>query len=159
DVVQETLLTVHRIRHTYDPNRSFAAWLKTIVQRRAIDVMRNRGRTVTREVHAPLVFENYSDPADGPEDAVHQADRKDLLEAAIAALPAKQRQAVEQLALKGRSLAEAAVATGLSAGSLKVNLHRALAKLHGRIGAAVKPASANSKALIGQTRACASGCV
>jgi len=28
DVVQETLLTVHRARQTYDPNRSFTAWLR-----------------------------------------------------------------------------------------------------------------------------------
>jgi Sigma-70 region 2 len=34
DVVQETLLTVHRARQTYDPNRSFTAWLRTIAQRR-----------------------------------------------------------------------------------------------------------------------------
>ena len=32
DVVQETLVTVHRARQTYDPNRSFTAWLRTIAQ-------------------------------------------------------------------------------------------------------------------------------
>src|SRR5690348_4626287 len=30
DVVQDTLLTVHRARQTYDPARSFTAWLCTI---------------------------------------------------------------------------------------------------------------------------------
>jgi DNA-directed RNA polymerase specialized sigma24 family protein len=30
DVVQETLLTVHQARHTYDTNRSFTAWLRTM---------------------------------------------------------------------------------------------------------------------------------
>ena len=33
DVVQETLLTVHRARHTFDPTRSFAAWLHVIAER------------------------------------------------------------------------------------------------------------------------------
>ena len=28
DVVQEALLTVHRARQTYDPARSFTAWLR-----------------------------------------------------------------------------------------------------------------------------------
>jgi RNA polymerase sigma factor (sigma-70 family) len=51
DVVQETLLTVHRARQTYDPNRSFTAWLRTIAQRRAIDGLRRVGRTRTREVY------------------------------------------------------------------------------------------------------------
>ena len=63
DVVQETLLTVHRARQTYDPNRSFTAWLRTIAQRRAIDVLRRVGRTRTREVYAPLGYENHSDPS------------------------------------------------------------------------------------------------
>src|SRR6516164_6672016 len=44
DVVQETLLTVHQARHTYDPNRSFTAWLRTIAQRRAIDGLRRAAR-------------------------------------------------------------------------------------------------------------------
>ena len=37
DVVQETLLAIHGARRTYDPGRSFTAWLRTIAQRRAID--------------------------------------------------------------------------------------------------------------------------
>src|SRR6201987_3862320 len=47
EAVQETLLTVHRARQTYDPNRSFTAWLRTIARRRAIDVLRRVGRTRT----------------------------------------------------------------------------------------------------------------
>ena len=35
DVVQEVLLTVHRARATYDPRRSFEAWLRIIVRRPA----------------------------------------------------------------------------------------------------------------------------
>ena len=41
DVVQETLITVHRARQTYDPGRSFTAWLRAIAQRRAIDALRS----------------------------------------------------------------------------------------------------------------------
>jgi RNA polymerase sigma factor (sigma-70 family) len=40
DVVQDVLLTVHRARAAYDPRRSFEAWLHIIVERRAIDVLR-----------------------------------------------------------------------------------------------------------------------
>ncbi|HKR77941.1 MAG TPA: RNA polymerase sigma factor, partial [Rhodanobacter sp.] len=40
---------------------------------------------------------------------------------------------VEQLGLKERSLAEAASETGRNAGALKVNLHRALKALRGRL--------------------------
>jgi DNA-directed RNA polymerase specialized sigma24 family protein len=36
DVVQDVLLTIHRARQTYDPSRSFTAWLAVIADRRAI---------------------------------------------------------------------------------------------------------------------------
>ena len=39
DVVQDVLLTVHRVRHTYDPARPFAHWLATIAERRSIDAL------------------------------------------------------------------------------------------------------------------------
>jgi RNA polymerase sigma factor (sigma-70 family) len=79
DVVQETLLTIHCIRHTFDPNRPFTPWLRMIAQRRAIDVLRRHIRTVGREIHEPLAFQNYSDPAGNPEEAMDQSDRKSAL--------------------------------------------------------------------------------
>src|SRR5258708_39624763 len=44
DVAHETLLTGHRARRTYDPNRSFRAWLRTVDQRRASDGLRRQRR-------------------------------------------------------------------------------------------------------------------
>jgi RNA polymerase sigma factor (sigma-70 family) len=135
DVVQETLLAVHRAHQSYDPVRPFGAWLRTIAQRRAIDVMRSQGRISTREVYEPISFENHSDPAENPEHQADQIDRKSLLGVAVASLPARQREAVEQLVIKGRSLVEAAVAIGLTPGALKVNFHRALKTLRAQMGA------------------------
>ena len=54
DVVQDVLLTIHRARRTYNPNRSFTAWLRTIAERRAIDLLRRIGRQQAREVSSPL---------------------------------------------------------------------------------------------------------
>ncbi|MEJ0067409.1 MAG: sigma factor [Pseudomonadota bacterium] len=34
DAVQDVLLSVHTIRHTYDPERPFGPWLATIADRR-----------------------------------------------------------------------------------------------------------------------------
>ena len=61
-------------------------------------------------------------------------DQARILDAAIAELPERQREAVEHLALAEQSLAEAAAATGRSTGALKVNLHRALKTLRARFG-------------------------
>jgi RNA polymerase sigma-70 factor (ECF subfamily) len=132
DVVQETLLTVHRVRHTYDPSRSFDAWLAAIAARRAIDALRSRGRRGRREVRDELALDRHVD-GDDASTASERFQHAAHLRAAIAELPPGQRQAVEQLALKERSLAEAAARTGRNTGALKVNLHRALKSLRDRL--------------------------
>ena len=134
DVVQETLLTIHQARQTYDPSRSFTAWLRTIAQRRAIDGLRRGGRTRNREVYAPLAYENHSDQGGDPEEVAFQIDHTEVLNLAVKRLSTRQREAVEQLAFLGQSLAQAAAATGRSTGSLRVNWHRALKTLRANLG-------------------------
>lgn len=134
DVVQDVLMTLHRSRHTYDPSRSFTAWLRVIAQRRAIDVLRRSGRQNSREVHAPLAFEMYADPGAQTSDAWEKTGLSAQIGKAVAGLSPGQREAVERLALQGQSLQEAATATGRSKGALKVNLHRALIALRGQLG-------------------------
>ena len=132
DVVQETLVTVHRVRHTYDPARSYDAWLSAIAARRSIDALRQQGRRGRRELHEPLAVDNHPDEHEAG-DATERAQRAAALREAIATLPPGQREAVEHLGLRERSLAEAAALTGRSTGALKVNLHRALKALRGRL--------------------------
>lgn len=132
DVVQETLLTVHRVRHTYDPSRSYDAWLAAIAERRAIDTLRSHGRRSSREVHDEIAIDQHAGHDDASAES-ERAQRAQYLQAAIAGLPPRQREAVEQLGLAERSLAEAAAHTGHNAGALKVNLHRALKSLRERL--------------------------
>jgi len=132
DVVQETLITVHRARHTYDPSRSYDAWLAAIASRRAIDTLRSHGRRSSREVHDDYALDRHPDRDDASVES-ERAQRAQRLQAAIAELPPRQREAVRQLGLKEQSLAEAAADTGRNAGALKVNLHRALKALRERL--------------------------
>jgi RNA polymerase sigma factor (sigma-70 family) len=134
DVVQEVLLTIHRARQTYDPSRSFTAWLRVIAERRAIDLLRQSGRRGARELHAPIAFENYPDEAADPASGLQHADDAGRVSEALASLPPRQREAVQSLVLNEQSLAEASAATRRSKGSLKVNLHRALKALRGSVG-------------------------
>ena len=133
DVVQDVLLTIHRARQTYDPNRSFTAWLCVIADRRAIDLLRRIRRRDLREVHAPLAFEGHADQAADPAQGLVRADAASTVTRVIASLPARQREAVQHLVLEERSLADAAALTRRTTGSLKVNLHRALKALRDRI--------------------------
>ncbi|MFC5435535.1 RNA polymerase sigma factor [Rhodanobacter umsongensis] len=131
DVVQETLITVHRVRHTYDPTRSYDAWLTAIANRRAIDALRSRGRRDSREVRDDHALDSHPDQHDASA-AAESGQRARRLREAIAELPPGQREAVEQLGLRERSLSEAAELTGRNTGALKVNLHRALKALRDR---------------------------
>jgi len=136
DVVQETLLTIHQIRHTWDPSRPFLPWLRAIAARRAIDGLRKQGRHGAREVFDPISYEAAPEEGPGAAEAVDRADDSQRLGAAIATLPDGQREAVEQLVIADRSLKEAAGLTGKTEGALKVNLHRAIKSLRGRMAGA-----------------------
>lgn len=131
DVVQETLITVHRVRQTYDPARSYDAWVTAIANRRAIDALRSRGRRDSRELHDAFALDNHP-AADDASAATDNEQRARKLRAAIAELPPGQREAVEHLGLHERSLSETAELTGRHTGALKVNLHRALKALRKR---------------------------
>lgn len=133
DVVQDVLLTIHRARHTYDPSRSFTAWLCVIADRRAIDLLRRTRRQGMREVHAPLAFESHVDDAADPSRGLVRADAIGTVAHALASLPARQREAVHHFVIEERSLADISALTRRTKGSLKVNLHRALKALRGKM--------------------------
>jgi RNA polymerase sigma-70 factor (ECF subfamily) len=125
DAVQDVLLTVHSIRQTYDPARPFAPWLVAIANRRFIDRWRRRGRTRDREIPLTAEHETFREPQANLEESL---DRHEL-EGAVNDLPAAQQRAIRLLKLKEMSLKEAAIVSGMSITSLKVNAHRALKSL------------------------------
>lgn len=127
DVVQETLLTLHAIRHTFDPNRPFVPWLLVLLQRRTADAVRRRARTRRREVVVDTLDVTF--PADSTNMQHEVSADGEALRKAIAQLPPGQRQAIELLKQKEMSLKEASAATGLSIAALKVATHRALKAL------------------------------
>jgi RNA polymerase sigma-70 factor (ECF subfamily) len=125
DAVQDILLALHSVRHTYDPARPFGPWLIAIANGRLIDRLRSQGRRKARETALTAEHENYPDRPTNPEAG---AERRGL-EHAIDSLPPTQRQAIRLLKLEEMSLKEAASASGLSIASLKVATHRALKSL------------------------------
>lgn len=133
DVVQDTLLTLHNARQTYDSGRSFSAWLFVIARRRAIDTLRRQYRTGRREVHEPTAYEAAPDDTLNAAGRLVKAGESSALHDAIASLSPGQREAVERLTLREQSLAEASAESGRSIGALKVNLHRANRALRERL--------------------------
>ena len=121
DVVQNALIALHRGRHTYRPERPFAPWLRTVVRHCVIDWYRERGRRLSREV-AVADPDLFAEPTRDEEPGSQELAGP--LAAALEALPAKQREAVELIHVHGLSVAEAAIRAGVSPGALKVRAHR-----------------------------------
>ncbi|NOT40193.1 MAG: sigma-70 family RNA polymerase sigma factor [Alphaproteobacteria bacterium] len=126
DVVQETLLTLHRIRETYEPGRPVEPWVGAVAKARAIDALRARTRRAAIETETTDATQDVADTATAA-DAQHETRAE--IAAALAALPAGQRAAVRMLKIEELSLAEAAVQSGQSVPALKSLLHRAMLSL------------------------------
>ncbi len=143
DVVQDVLLSMHRVRHTYDPRRPFTPWLASITNRRAIDAIRRRSRIAAHETSDDTLYEFTSEhdgtaehetsAADTANKEVELEDVVSQLEALVSQLPQRQREAIELVRLKEMSLAEASAVSGQSVGALKVSVHRALKALQAKV--------------------------
>jgi RNA polymerase sigma-70 factor (ECF subfamily) len=118
DVVQDSLLAVHRSRHTYDPARPFAPWLYAIAQNRLIDTLRAQRRRLLREV----------DPEAAREPGIGARQERDMLlrdvRRALAILPDPQRRVIELLKFDDLSVREVAARLGMSEANVKVTAHR-----------------------------------
>jgi len=127
DLLQETWLRIHKVRHTYRPSEPMLPWFYAIARRVRVDHYRKAIRTTAREHR----LEEMPDVAAIP----GESDRTDDLEALLAPLPQSQRELIEMLKVAGMSLEEVARATSSSVGSVKQKVHRAYEKLRGKMSA------------------------
>lgn len=114
------LLAMNRLSSLREDG-AFAAWIVTIARRRAADWRRRRRDTVA--LSEDLVDER------------HEPDRAEALEAiaAIAALPEAYRETMMLRFVAGLDGPAIAARTGLTHGSVRVNLHRGTALLRERL--------------------------
>lgn len=119
DLVQETLLALHRKLATYDPSRAFLPWLAAIARYRWVDQLRRVYRTSEIELE-----DEFIGSSDEPAIVARIS-----LERLFAQLPSAQAQAIELVKIEGLSVAEASRACGQSESLIKVNIHRGLKKL------------------------------
>lgn len=124
DLVQETLISVHTRRASYDRDRPFTAWLYAVARHRMIDQFRRR--------KVALGIEDVDDilAAEGFEAAVSARLDVDHL---LSRLSPKQARAIRDIHIEGKSVAEAAVGAGLGESDVKVSVHRGLKAIANRI--------------------------
>jgi len=127
DLVQETLIAVHRQRHTYRVGEPLTAWAYAIARYKLVDLMRSRA-----------LREAFTDPWNDEQALLAACDDEATLahrdlEQLLRGLPAAQRVAIEKVKLEGRSVAEASRLTGQSPSAVKVSVHRGLKALAAKI--------------------------
>lgn len=131
DITQEILLAVHKKRHTYDPNSRLLPWVYGIARHKLIDWQRKR-LTDKKFLDFESSLESFETEQEfQPDDAALESRIAQGLES----LPPKQRQAIELTKLQGKTVQEAASATGLSPANIKVLTHRGVLALKKILGA------------------------
>ena len=119
DLVQETLMSLHRKRASFDPARAFLPWLAAIGRYRWVDSLRK----VYKHEHGELFEEMVADPQE------ESVTAKVSLERLLDLIPERQSEVIALVKIEGLSIREAAAATGQSESLVKVNIHRGLKKM------------------------------
>ncbi len=124
DLVQQTFLSVIRSRGRYERGQPVGPWLLTIAANAARDLLRRRHRSVEdlAKTDGPQVEIGVA-----PEVSDPGARRQ--IEAAFAALPEQQREAVILHKLQGWSFEQIADSLQISVTAARIRAHRGYAKL------------------------------
>jgi RNA polymerase sigma-70 factor, ECF subfamily len=121
DLLQETWLRIHRVRHTYRPGEPVLPWIYAIARRVRVDGYRRTRRITLHEIGMEVLPER---PARA--EASVQGPAFDAL---VADLPESQREVVTMLKVGGLTLEEVARATSSTVGAVKQKAHRAYERL------------------------------
>ncbi len=117
--MQETLLSVHGKRATYDPERPFLPWLAAIARYRWIDQLRKTGRAGEVELDDTLGIDSDEDSIAARLSVGRLLDQ----------IRPEQALAIRLVKIEGLSIAEAAARCGQSEPLVKVNIHRGLKRM------------------------------
>ena len=140
DVVQTTLLSVHRARHTFDADRALGPWFYAILRRRLIDMQRLEGRISRTEV----AMDPPPDVAVAPSCAAPDGVDLDLVRQALAQLPPRQRAIVEAIQLRDEPTRRVAARLDMSQSAVKVAAHRGYRALRRLLGGTAVPPTATA---------------
>jgi RNA polymerase sigma-70 factor (ECF subfamily) len=125
DVVQQTMLQIHRARGRFEPGAQVVPWAFAIARRLLIDSHRRGGREVLAkddEDSARDLLVALDAPADDVAIAKELAVR---IQTVLDGIPDNQRIAFELIKQEGLSVAEAAQTLGTTVAAVKLRAHRA----------------------------------
>ncbi len=122
DLVQDTLLSLHKKLRSYDPRRPFLPWLAAIARYRFVDHLRRVYREMSENVSEddPDLFS-----PSGEQSMIARMSLERLFEG----LPEPQQRVISLVKIEGLTVKEASTTTGQSEALVKVNIHRGLKRL------------------------------
>ena len=125
DAVQDAFLGAWRTAAAFDPTRgTVSTWLMTLVHRRAVDLVRREDRRRTDVLDdAPIAAGETTD-----EQAAVREERR-RVQAALAQLPADQREALELAYYGGLTQSELAERLGQPLGTIKSRMFTGLSRM------------------------------
>ena len=129
DAAQDAFLSALDRIETYDPKRPFGPWLMRIATNAAIDLLRRRAVRKSE-----LLDESLSAASQLPARDAEQAELRQRLAAALAALPERQRVAITLFDLEGYPHAEIAEVLGIPEGTVRSDVFHARRKLRESLG-------------------------
>ncbi len=118
ELVQQTFLQLHRARNDFEAGRTLRPWLMTI----AFNLQRELFRRRLRRPEATLDAEPVAPSSDRT--PFEKDAQRERLRAAVAELPAAQRQVIELHWFEELSFPEVAEILGLTVSAVKVRAHR-----------------------------------
>lgn len=122
DVLQETLLAIHKARHTFIEGKKIGPWMYTIANYKAIDCI----RSVSSRKLDYFSYDEFDELAqENEEQEFSSADLQEALEA----LPEQQCKIIQLLKIDGFSVKEVAQRLNLSEANVKVIAHRGYSSL------------------------------
>lgn len=127
DVVQETLISIHKAQATYDNSRPLKPWIMAIATYRINDHLRKHYKKREHETN------DFDSMAEFLEDTVTESYDDNELVKIVNTLPEKQRNIVYMLKVEGYSVKEIAASMSMSESAVKVAAHRAYKKLKKQI--------------------------
>ena len=131
DVVQETFVKLFQNGWRWRGESEFGPWLTRIAVNQSIDQFRKGKRRRTREEPLEPEEQRAADPS--PEGSAASQELGDRIGRAVRTLPERQRAVFVLRHYDEMSLPEIATSLGLNIGTVKSNLHRALARLRDRL--------------------------
>jgi len=129
EVTIDVYAQAYRQASRYDPTRGSAtAWLLTMTRSRAIDRLRSKSARRRREVSLETL-ETSPALVSRPAEWLAAIEWQRPIAAALAALPAEQRQLIELAYFGGLTQSEIAATLGLPLGTVKTRIRTAMMKL------------------------------